>query len=129
MNVNLKRKTRTGMHIGNWAPGTYLDPPPRGWSEFVLDDLQHGIRLIQQRYPKPIDPHFFIDIQEQNFMVCMPLGINEQEQQKRRILLRDFMAWKGASSFVMVNQTHNPDAVLATAVSSGAIMALSLIHI
>lgn len=120
----IPQRAFASMQITHWVPGAHLSVPPRSWCELALDDLQRGIRLIQKVYPASIDPQFHIATREGNYMISMARGQNQHDQQKCMELLKDFMAWKGASHLIVTEQTTKPASVMVTAVSADAALVL-----
>lgn len=99
--------------IDPWEPGAYLDPPPQTWPEFVLADLQRGIRLIQKISPDPIDPQLRIGTPEGDYWIGITLGDSDAVRHERLQLIKDFLAWKQAVSLIWVSELLEPDAVIA----------------
>jgi len=114
------------MHNDNWLPGAYPNPLPRSWYEFVMADLQHAIRLIQKTHPVPIDTQFRLASRNGHYFIALPLGQTEQDRLQRMKAIKDFMAWKGVSYFIMVSQTSEAGAntVTVTAICAGAFIAM-----
>ena len=84
---------------------------PRTFRELVLADLYRGQRLVEKVHPDPIDPQFRIASPEGDWWIAMTLPDDTKQLQRRLDLVRDFMAWKLAPSFILVSELHEPDCV------------------
>ena len=101
----------------NWVPGAYLEPPPKTWHEFVLADLQRGIRLIKKLHPDPIDPQIRIGTPDGDYWLAIMLGDSPKQYEYRLDLIKDFLALKQAISFIWVAELKEPDAIASIGVT------------
>ena len=100
-----------------WVPGAYLKPAPRTWPEFVFADMQRGIRLVKKIHPDPIDPQIRIGTPEGDYWLALMLGDAPQQYEYRMALIKDFLAFKQAVSFIWVSELKEPDAVVSIGVT------------
>ena len=98
------------------AHGAYLEPPPSTWQEFILADLQRGIRLVKNIHPDPIDPQIRIGTPDGDYWLALMLGDNPKQHEYRIGLIKDFLALKQAVSFIWVSELKEPDAIASIGV-------------
>lgn len=90
---------------------------PRTFRDLVEADLLRAERLVRQVHPDPIDPQFRIASPEGDWWIAMTLTDDPNERKRRLQLVRDFMAWKIAPSFILASELAAPDAVYAIGVT------------
>lgn len=83
----------------------------------VEDELRFSASIVLSR--EEVVPRFRIEVPgEASYQLFVPLPHDGGERRWRLGLVSAFMAWKGASAFVMSTELIEPDAALSVAVSS-----------
>lgn len=68
-------------------------------------------------------PRFRIDIPgERGHVLFVPLPEDPKERERRMRLVSGFMAWKGASGFIVSSELSEPDAIISVAVTRGNVI-------
>lgn len=82
----------------------------------VEDELRFSASIVLSR--EEVVPRFRIDVPgEAGYQLFVPLPDDTGERKWRLGLVSAFMAWKGASAFVMSTELVEPDAMVSVAVS------------
>lgn len=77
----------------------------------MLEELALSERIVRDGYE--IVPRFRILTPEGQWSVFVPLPDDMAERERRFRLVGAFMAWKLATSFILCNELHEPDAISA----------------
>jgi hypothetical protein len=88
----------------------------------VLEELQFSVAVVLSR--EEVVPRFRIVVPGvPDYTVFVPLPDDAGQRQWRMQLVSAFMAWKGASGFVMSTELIAPDAVVSVGVERSGMLA------
>lgn len=87
------------------------------WPERVGAELVWGMQYITQIHPYLLDPRLRIGTPTGEYYLSLTLTNSPRLQQHRLRLLKDFLVWKQATSFIWVSQTVAPDSVVSVGLS------------
>lgn len=87
----------------------------------VEDELRFSGGIVLSR--EEVVPRFRIEVPgEQGYLIFVPLPDDLKERTRRMRLVSGFMAWKGASGFVMSSELLDPDAIISVGVGHGDVL-------
>lgn len=96
----------------------------RSWGLGVKDKMLEELRLSVGIVLSGVEvvPRFRVMTPEGDWTVFVPLPDDMAERQRRMQLLYGFMAWKGATGFIMASELVEPDCVIVGGVSRNEVL-------
>lgn len=89
----------------------------------MLEELRLSVGIILSG--EEVVPRFRVTTPEGDWTVFVPLPDDMAERQRRMQLLYGFMAWKGATGFIMASELMEPDCVVVGGVTREEVLMVS----
>ena len=86
--------------------------------DLIRTELQFSSAVVLSR--EEVVPRFRVIAPEGQTVVMLPLPDDLSEKVRCMALIRDYMAWRGATAFVLSAEMQTPDAVMALGVTRAA---------